>query len=270
MTTEATDYGYGYGDDEAAIDSSSGLNFGLNQNVFMTKFEYTKNGGKDGAEQEAMDIVFNVNGSDKSYRRFPITKAFIKGSPTKEETTDLKHPDMKEAFNDFNAITTHIMHNFVSDTDYKVAISIPITSFEQFCKILMGLLPQDYNRVSLDLFAGYQWQLTGENNKTYLEIPKKMKYGRWLSLHINPVNADGTPGEWIENRKTNPQDNDSQALTYTDGAGNIHPFVRNGWYMNSNFATQQKEEGQAGGYAPNPAMQPGQPATTAATPVKGW
>lgn len=267
MSNEAM--GYGYIDDEGAIDSQGGLNFGLNQNVFMTKFEYIKNAGKDGAEQEAMDIVFNVNGVDKSYRRFPITKAFKKterGQP-QEETTDPKSPEMQEAFKDFNACTTHIMHCFVSDEDYKVAISIPITSFEQFCKILMGLLPQDYNKKPLHLFAAYQWQLSGENTKTYLEIPKKMKYGRWLSPVVPALNIDGTPGEWAENRKVNPQDNDAQALTYTDGAGNIHPFVRNGWFVNSNFANQQKEDNPAGGYAPNLAMQP--PGSTIA-PVKGW
>lgn len=268
MSTETTEGGYGYVDDEGEIGGSGGLNFGLNTNVYMTKFEYIKNGGKDGAEQEALDIVFNVNGFEKNYRKFPIVKAFkatVKGQP-QEETTDPKSPEMKEAFKDLNACFTHIMHCFVSTEDLTTAISVPISGFQQFCQILMGLLPKDYPSIKLDLFAMYQWQISGEALKTYLEIPKKMKYGRWLAVSPVALNADGTPGEWQEVRKTNPQDNDNSALTYVDGMNNLHPFVRNGWFMNSNFANQQKEDDtpSAGAAAFQPT--PG----TGASPAKGW
>jgi hypothetical protein len=47
-------------------------------------------------------------------------------------------------------------------------------------------------------------------------------------------------------RKENASDNET-ALRYVDKDGNVHPFVRNGWYMNSNFATQQKEQESTAG-----------------------
>lgn len=275
MSDEQT--GYGYVDDEKEIDGSSGLSFGLNQGIVMSKFEYIKNGGKDGAEQEALDIVFTLPGGvDKNMRKFPITKAFKKGEKgaPQEETTDPKSPEMQEAFKDFNAIITHIMHCFVSDEDYKVALSVPVASFEQFCKILMGLLPKDFNTIKLDVFAQWGWQIKGDNNKTYLELPSKMKYGRWLCVSKQPLMPDPTDptktitGEWVENRKTNPQDNDNMALSYTDQMGNLHPFVRNGWFMNSNFANQQKDEAPSGG-GYNPAMAPPVGAPPAG-PTKGW
>lgn len=273
--------GYGYTNDEEQIDSGGfSLLFGLNSGVTMTKFEYIKNGGKDGAEQEALDIALTLaDGSVKNMRKFPILKAFKKterGQP-QEEITDPKSPEMQEAFKDLNAVITHVMHCFVSDEDYKLALSKPVASFEHFCKILMGLLPTNYNTVKLDLFAQYQWQIKGENSKTYLEIPSKMKYGRFLCVSpeakdFDPQDQSKTiPGVWKEMRKTDPQDNDTMALYYTDGIGTLHPFIRNGWFVKSNFANQQKEDAPSGGY--NTAFAP--PAATAegappAGPSKGW
>lgn len=254
--------GYGYVDDESEIGSSGGLNFGLNQGITLSKFEYITNGGKDGAEAEALDIVFTINGVDKGYRKFPITKAFIKG--TQEETTDPASAEMKDSFKDLNAVITHVMHCFVSREDLTIALSVPLTGFKQFCQILMGLLPKNFSEIKLDLFAQYQWQFSGENTKTFLEIPKKMKQGKWLCPSVPAIDADGKPDLWRENRIENPNDNVTTALYYTDGAGNMHPFTRNGWFMNSNFATQQKEVDDTPPMQ-NAAMQPGSadPAQTA-------
>lgn len=264
MSNEIDEGGYGYVDPEGEIGGSGGLNFGLNPEVTMTKFEYIKNGGKDGAEGEALDIIFNVNGVDKGNRKFPVTKAFSTDG-SNEDITDPKAPEMQAARKDFNAIMTHIMHCFVSKENLITALSVPMQNFEQYCKILMGLLPPKFNEIKLDLFAQWQWQYSGENTKTYLEIPKKMKQGIWLHKAVKPVKADGSPSSWKEFKKTDPQDNDNMALYYQDEAGNIHPFTRNGWFVNSNFGSQQKE---AENDTPPPALgTAGQPA---AAPVSGW
>lgn len=97
----------------------------------------------------------------------------------------------------------------------------------------MGLLPKDYESIPLDMFCHWQWQPSGENTKTFLDLPKKMSYGRWLSPAIEPV------GQWTEKRVANPDNSKPVALWYVDEAGNVHPFKRNGWFMNSNFAKQQ-------------------------------
>ena len=70
---------YGYQDDD--VKQGSGLSFGLNAGtVRLTKFDWINDAGKDGAEGEALDIQFMVEGGDRpvSYRKFPITRAFDK------------------------------------------------------------------------------------------------------------------------------------------------------------------------------------------------
>jgi hypothetical protein len=181
---------YGYASDEVKV---SPFNFGLNAGVTkLVKFEWIPNGGKDGAEQEALDIVFNINNTDKSYRKFPVVKAFGKNN---EEITDPNAPEFKEALMDFNATITHVLHTFVDSDTIKAAFSRKIASFKEFAQIAMSLLPRDYKEIPLDIFLQFQWQIDEGQDKTFLDIPKKMKYGAWLS---KAVAAAG--GVWIEKR----------------------------------------------------------------------
>lgn len=233
--------GYGYASDEV---KQSPFVFGLNAGVTkLTKFEWIGNGGANGAEQEALDIVFNINGTDKSYRMFPVVKAFGKNN---EEITDPNAPEFKEALIDFNARVTHILHAFLDSESIKAGFSRPISSFKEFCQIAMSLLPKDYKEYSLDIFLQYGWNL-GDKERTYLEIPTKMKYGRWL--------CPAQPGQWKENKVVDATDTVRKALFYTNDAGEEHPFMKNGWFMNSNFAHQQRAEGAATTAAANTAIQ---------------
>lgn len=224
--------GYGYASDEVKVNPFSfGGNFG---NTKLIKFEWIPNGGKDGAEQEALDVVFSINGVEKSYRMFPIVKAFGKDN---EEITDPNAPEFKDAMIDFNARITHILHAFLDIDTIKAGFARPISSFKEFCQIAMSLLPKDYKDRSLDIFLQYQWQIDQGQGKTYLDIPKKMKYGRWLNAAL--------PGKWEEKKVENPSDTTPRALWYENEKGEVHPFVKNGWFMNSNFAQQQKTGGAA-------------------------
>lgn len=228
-TKAAVATGYGYASDEQKV---SPFNFGLNAGVTkLTKFEWIPNGGKDGVEQEALDIVFNINGTDKNYRMFPVVKAFDKNGG---EITDPSAPEMQDAIVDFNARVTHILHTFIDSDAIKAGLSRPIESFKDFCEICMSLLPKNYSDITLDIFLQFQWQISEGQERTFLEIPKKMKYGRWL---IQAVIPEG--GEWKKNAVEAPSDETKKALYYTDTAGNEHPFFKNGWFMNSNFAKQQ-------------------------------
>ena len=78
----------------------------------------------------------------------------------------------------------------------------------------------------------YQWQLKEGQERTYLDIPAKKKYGRWL--------VPAQPGEWTKNVAENISEDTRKALWYTNQDGEEHPFFRNGWFMNSNFANQQR------------------------------
>ena len=234
--------GYGY---EEHVQKESSFVFGLNAgNVRLTKFQHTMHGGKDGAELEALDIMFTIDGNDRGYRKFPISKAFAKeegGGQT--EVTDPNHPAMGAAKAELSAVLVHIIGCFAEKEDIKAALTKkPITSFQQYAEILASLLPKGFEEMPLDGFGQYQWQIGGEAKVTYLEFPKNMKHGRWLAKAVEPKDA------WEKQQKVNASTSET-ALRYVDADGNVHPFVRNGWYIASNFATQQKEAASAGATA---------------------
>lgn len=226
---------YGYEDDKPSQNSIAV--FGLNSGIArLTKFEWINNGGAGGTEGEALDILISLDGQERpvSYRMFPVKKAFLPDNGG--ETTDPAHPEFIKAVKEFNATVIHIMHCFVSDDILKVALATPIANFKEFCKILMGLLPKDIDKIVLDIFMQYQWQAKGEAKMTYLELPKKMSYGRWLCRSVVPV------GKWKEVVFPDPTTSTPVALKYIDDINNVHPFIRNGWFMQSNFANQYKED----------------------------
>lgn len=232
MSTEPVNTNmYGYASDEVKI---STFNFGLNAGVTtLKKFEWIPNGGVDGAEKEALEIIFNINGTDKGYRKFPVTQGFGKNGET---ITDPNSSEFKDAVMTFNSVITHILHCFVDNDTLKKAMSVPIASFKQFCTIAASLLPKNFAEIKLDIFMQYQWTIRSGQNRTFLEIPSSMKNGKWLCVAVPPV------GEWKEVRKKDPSDNDQKALIYTDEAGNVHPFTRYGRYVNGALANQQKSE----------------------------
>lgn len=246
QTNQPPNGGYGYESDEVKVNP---FNFGLNTDCKLVKFEWIPNGGKEGAEQEAIDIIFNVNGTDKGYRKFPVVQAFGKNQ---EKITDPDAPEFKEAMQDFNSTIVHILHCFVEGDTVKAALNRPITSFKEFAKIAMDVLPKDYKEKQLHIFMQFGWQL-GEKDRTYLEIPSKMKSGRWLSPAI--------PGNWVEKKVENPSDSVREALYYInkDNETEKHAFIRNGWFMNSNYAKLQRKDGtsesSSGDQTPSAAAQ---------------
>jgi hypothetical protein len=77
-----------------------------------------------------------------------------------------------------------------------------------------------------------------------------MKQGRWISKHQK--------GTWIPIKKNNPDDGDSDALKYgnADTAEKnaegvvvkfteFHPITKNGWFMKSKYANQQRLDNSA-------------------------
>lgn len=233
----------GYGFEEHVAKESSFV-FGLNAgNVRLTKFAHTMTGGKDGAELEALDIMFTIDGNDRGYRRFPISRAYAKDDAGAQiEVTDPAHPNFIAAQKELSAVLVHIVGCFATKDAVREALSRQITSFKQYSEILASLLPNGFEQVALDGFGQYQWKIGGEAKVTYLEFPKNMKHGRWLGAAVAPKD------KWEKQVKTNASTSEI-ALRYVDADGNKHPFARNGWFMESNFAIQQKEAPSAGAQA---------------------
>jgi len=234
--------GYGFSEHVA---KESAFVFGLNSgNVRLTKFEHTMHGGKDGAEMEALNILFTIDGVERGYRKFPVSRAYVKDEATGQqvEVTDPAHPAIAAEKQLMSQVLTHIIGCFADKATIQGALATQIQSFKHFCTLLTSVLPANFAEVPLDGFGVWQWQISGESKNTYLEFPKNMKHGRWLNKAVVPV------GAW--EKQQNPGASLSEvALRYVDADGNKHPFSRNGWFMESNFATQQKEQASAGSSA---------------------
>jgi len=220
--------GYGYASDEVKVSPFSfGANFGK---CFLVKLEWIPNGGADGAEGEALEIKFKINDVEKGYRMFPVKQGFDKNN---NAVTDPNAKEFKDAQLDFNSRVTHIMHCFISKETLMTALARPIPSFKEFCNIVQRLLPQGYETKALDIFLQYQWQPSKNQKRTFLEIPKKMSYGKFL--------CPAQPGKWKEQRAENIDDNTRKAMWYVNEEGQEHLFIRNGWFMGSHFANQRTD-----------------------------
>lgn len=274
----ATEGGSGYGYEDDSAKAGSPFVFGLNTTeVFLKKFSWIPNGGKDGAEQEALDIVFSINGTEKSYRKFPVTHGFDKNN---QKVTDPAAPEFKQALSDFNAVMVHILSAYVNRETIKAAFSRKIANFKEYCDIAKSLLPGPTTpTIPLHIFMHYGWKLGDNAKQTYLEIPTKMTGGYWL------IKAADAPGNWVEKRAEVITDSTKEALWYENGLKDDksnpikHPFQRDGYFMLRNHAIQQKGDNtmnSVGASAMNtgtaPAASNGAAAAPAATQpaAAGW
>lgn len=230
------DMGYGgYVDDSAS--TGSGLQFGGNfGKTFLKKFAYTNQGGKGGTQADALDIVFEIAGTEKGYRLFPVTKVF--GKNNSGELTDKNSKEYKEARAaaqaELKQKVIHILKAFISEDDIKTAVSRPFSGFPEYAQVVSALLPRDFDKKPLDIFLQYQYNITGDNKVTFLEIPRKLNQGAFLVAAVAPQ------GVW---KKTIDAEG---GLSYVDEAGNIHPFTRSAWFMQQPYANQKKDDSQAG------------------------
>lgn len=271
MADNNEEIGYGYTENEGEQKSGQ-YHFGLNQGkARLMKFEFTPNGGKDGAPQEAIDIVINVGGRDISYKQFPVTKVYYKNQVIENTHPEFK-TELKKAVDNFSGVCTHIIKCFVKPEIIAAAMSRKTANFQDYVSIYQNLLPKGFQDVPLDIFMQWQWQISGTNNRTFLEIPRKIIHGKFLVPAVKPV------GKWSE------LISDEQELSYVDDAGNKHPFERNKWFMTNNFAKQQKEGGdEESSEAPaaanfgttpsanvTPSTAPGVDAPPATEAPKGW
>lgn len=214
---------YGYQDSTAVTPGTNGGKLGLNKGV-ITKFEYNANAGRDGAQQDAIDLTIHVGEKAYMKRFFPISKVFAKGGG---EIADTNSQEYKDAFAKevklFNAETSSIVEALVNPEDVKLALSAPISTFKDFAQILERLVKSNpnWNKTQVDVFLQYQWKPTGENTRTFLELPKNVKQGIYVSK--------AQPGVFTEDRT-------ETHLKYVNVEGDIHPFKRGQWFVESAFA----------------------------------
>ena len=217
---------YGYQDSGDLAPGKQGGKFGLNTGAFVTKFEFNPNAGKDNAAAEAIDFTVQVGEREYRHRFFPITKVFAKEGG---EITDVSSEAYKEAFkkelDQFNAVIGDIVACFVSREDLKAALATPIPTFKDFANIVTRLVQStpNWQKKPVDVFLQYQWSPSGDNDKTYLELPKNVKHGSFI------VASEGVGFKEIKT---------PTSLKYVKEDGTEHTFKRGEWFLESAFANQ--------------------------------
>jgi hypothetical protein len=216
-------------DNDESLKTKQGGKFGLNAS-FITKFEYNGLAGKDETAADAIDITVKVGEKEYRSRIYDITGDLFKGdsklSPGEEGYAELYNAEKKQR----EAVVIHTVKAFGTTEDQiKAALQNGnVVDFKSWAIAMCGTKPADFATKPVDSFLEYQWNIQEGNERTFLQLPKNMKGGRFLTPHVAPV------GAWEEV-------NDAEGLRYVDSAKNEHPFSRDANFMGSNKAKLQVE-----------------------------
>jgi hypothetical protein len=211
---------YGYTDSKDVTPGKQGGRFGLNIGKIV-KFEYNPNAGASGAVGDAIDLTIKVEEKEYMMRFFPVNKVYSGNA----EITDTTSQEYKDAFEKevklLNAYISDIVGIFVSEEDLRAALQ-NIPNFKTFAQIVERLVKsnQAWNTLPVDVFLQYQYAPTGENTRTFLELPKNIKQGKVICRSL----GEG----WVEDRTTTH-------LKYTKD-GVEHPFKRGEFYLGKAWA----------------------------------
>lgn len=231
MSTEATKTAWGYqSDTDESLKSKQGGKFGFN-NAFITKLEYNPNAGADESAADAVYITVTVGDKEFRNRVYDITGDLFKGDNKISEG----EPGYNELYNaekkQREAVIVHAV-KALGATEAQIIAAIQagnVTNFATWATAMCSIKPANFATLPVDAFLEYQWTIGEGNERTFLQLPKNMKGGRFLAPAVAP---QGGPWEAIS---------DAEGLRYVDGAKNEHPFTRSENYMKSNKAIQQIE-----------------------------
>lgn len=215
---------YGFQESAEVGPGKEGGKFGLNTGV-VTKFEYNPLAGAGKTAGDAIDLTIQVGEKEFTKRFFPVGKVYAKkgGGELTDVTSDVYKAAHKEAMDLFNATITDIVLVFVEKADLMAALAHPIADFKAYASLLQRLVqssPAFIAKAPVDIFLEYQSKPSGENTRTFLQLPKDVKHGQWICKHQGPG--------FVEDKSTTH-------VRYNLGEV-AHPFKRGEWYMGSTFA----------------------------------
>lgn len=228
----------GFQDDAVVINSFDNLVLGLNQNAVITQFEYSTATGTGGSQGNPAILIGVGIGKNKLNRRlYAPTKIYFENNEIQPN-----HPEYgKQMLNEVRKLKGAITHwlKGVGITEDQIQTALATSNnFETLAKGAQSLMFSHLNKTKVDIFLQYQWSINSSADKTYLEIPKGLGYGAFVTPHMEPV------GEWKEINSFEFKDGEetkteTQGLAYVDNAGNRHRFFRLKNFMDSNAAKQQ-------------------------------
>ena len=232
MTDNENTTGYGVVNDEDSSFAGNGGNyghFGLNQNCFFTEFCYNPNAGSNGAAGEAIDFTIKVG--EKEYRRriFDVVGALYGANNTLVQPTESGYKELADkAKKQLSAVIVHALKSLgITQEVINSKFTTPVANFQDWATRLMSLVPSNLTSIPIDIFLHYQWKISEGQNKTYLEIPKNLKDGKFLCPAIKAV--------FKEVR-------DNQGLYYIDENNQNHLFERSASFLTSPKAVRQVVE----------------------------
>lgn len=220
-------YKFGFQSDEGSeLTMQSSGKFGLNQGCYLKFMEFNPNAGKDNAPANAIDYTILVGDREMKSRLYEPTGKMWFGN----EQIDEGHPEyarvLESNMRQIQATITHILKaiGIPEERIQKAVEAAEPETFAEFAKVVCGLVQPKHMDNPIDVFLQYQWSIRPGNTRTFLEIPKNMKGGRFL--------CPGTKDEWKEVR-------DANGLHYENAQGDRHPFSRSASYIAGKFANQQ-------------------------------
>lgn len=187
-------------------------------------------------------IKVNVEGKDfYSYVNEP-EQSFTAGG----KQINLTDEKFKAAKKDAADTLMHVAQAFLSKEEVVKLISQDKAKakeqghsyeFYNFAKTIEQALPMNYQEKGLEVFLQWQWKARKGYERTFLELPSSVKHGPFMvpyqgkGYKWNLKNLEGLDYKEINKIKI--------ALSYVNEQGEVHPFTRSGWFMNSNYAQKQ-------------------------------
>ncbi len=235
--------------DESLKGKSGSVKFGLNSGKIVS-IAYNPNAGENGSAADAVDIKIAIGEREMNHRVYDITRVYdSKGDQITDETSDeyIKRYN-EEAVQNMAVIVHSVKAAGVTQAQLDVALATPKASFVEWMKAVTALVSPAMIGNSIDVFLEYQWKISENQNRTFLQLPKNMKGGRFMTPSIAPVGSWEEERQWTET-KENGQVDSHEGLRYVDKAGNVHPFTRSQNFMESPKANQQSDQDEASGPA---------------------
>ena len=224
-------------DNDQSLKSKVGGVFGLNPSVNFTKIAYNPTAGADGAAADAVDINVKVGDREYNTRIYDVTGGLYnaknelveapgEGEVWSDEYTTLYNTEMKQRM----AVIIHAVKAAgVTQAQLDTALATPLATFAAWAEVVCALLPANYTTNPIDVFLQYQWNIKDGQDRTFLEVSKNMKGGRFFCASV------AAKGQWNEVF-------DATGLKYVDSDGGAeHPFTRSSNFMESPKAYLQVE-----------------------------
>lgn len=232
--------------DDSLKAKSPGGELGLNT-ARISLLAFVDDAGKDNAPGNAVDI--HVMLGEREYRRriFEITRVYGRDGEVIEDTESdaYKTRYKNDTLQALGMIVHAVKAVGVTQDQLNTALAGGKSGFAEWAQTVVGLIPSNYEERPVDMFLEYEWVISGDNNRTFLQLPKNMKGGNWLTASIKPVGSWSKEYKWIENDETTGAEIKMEGMRYVDDSKNVHPFVRDENFMTGNKAIQQIE-GQEG------------------------